>query len=81
MVGEAALPKLPPVPPPVRLAPFGCEERLILDISQAGGRRLTPMGREMSTKEQVEDVQIHCPLMGSQKGVEQLEGTGEKRAL
>ena len=33
------------------------------------------MGRESSLKVQVSDVQIQSPLMGSQNGVEQLEGT------
>lgn len=33
------------------------------------------MGRESSTNAQVLDVQMHCPPIGSQKGVEQLPGT------
>jgi len=32
---------------------------------------LGPIGLESSTNEQFEAVQIHCPLMGSQNGVEQ----------
>ena len=37
---------------------------------------LGPIGREVSVKAQVEDVQMHSPLIGSQNGVEQFEGTG-----
>jgi hypothetical protein len=33
------------------------------------------MGRELSVKAQVEDVQMQLPLIGSQKGVEQFDGT------
>ena len=36
---------------------------------------LGPIGREVSVKAQVEDVQMHSPLIGSQNGVEQFEGT------
>ena len=35
----------------------------------------TPMGRELSTNAHVDDVQIHFPAIGSQKGVEQFAGT------
>ena len=40
---------------------------------------LGPIGREVSVKAQVSDVQMHAPLTGSQKGVEQFEGS-RKRA-
>lgn len=33
------------------------------------------MGRELSVNAQVDAVQIQFPAMGSQKGVEQLDGT------
>lgn len=63
----------PPVPPPVRFAPFGCPAQLghITRIT----KRLTPMGLEPSVNEQVSDVQRHSPLIGSQKGVEHFVGT------
>lgn len=46
----------PPVPPPVKLAPFG------------------PIGRELSVNWHVDDVHMQFPAIGSQNGVEQLEG-------
>jgi hypothetical protein len=36
------------------------------------------MGRELSVKVQLPDVHRHFPPIGSQNGVEQLAGTGEK---
>ena len=36
---------------------------------------LGPIGRDVSVNAQVEDVQMHSPLIGSQNGVEQLAGT------
>ena len=44
---------------------------------------LGPIAREVSVKAQVEDVQMHSPLIGSQKGVEQFAGTvrGEKTSV
>ena len=63
-----------PVPPPVKFAPLGW--RIILsDCVYATTNVLTPIARELSVKAQVEDVQIHSPLIGSQNGVEQLAGT------
>jgi hypothetical protein len=73
----------PPVPPPVRFAPFGyiiskssvSNHQCDLGDEMGRGRKRTPMVRELSAKAQVEDVQRHFPAIGSQKGVEQLVGT------
>ena len=37
-----------------------------------------PIGRDVSVKAHVSDVQMHSPLIGSQKGVEQLDATGDQ---
>jgi len=50
----------PPVPPPVRFAPFG------------------PIGRELSVNAHELSVHRHCPLIGSQNGVEQFAGKRER---
>ena len=40
---------------------------------------LGPIGRDVSVKAHVSDVQMHSPLIGSQKGVEQFDATGRGR--
>jgi len=71
----------PPVPPPVKLAPFGYGIGVnnISRCQKIGGEReresRTPIGRELSVNWHVDDVHMQFPAIGSQNGVEQLEGT------
>lgn len=55
------------------------EMRSVPDEIQTSTRR-TPIGRELSTNTQSSEVHRHAPAMGSQKGVEQLAGTGSGTA-
>ena len=70
--------KLPPVPPPVKLAPSGCVREIEKTVSLMALRALTPMGRDLSLKAQLSDVHRHFPSIGSQNGVEQLAGTRQE---
>ena len=70
--------KLPPIPPPVRLAPLGYVRDDEKTASVMVLRVLTPMGRESSAKAQSSAVHRHFPATGSQNGVEQLAGTGQE---
>lgn len=77
-LGRESSEKLPPVPPPVRLAPLGCDREIEKTVPVMALRVLTPMGRESSLKAQLSDVHRHFPAIGSQNGVEQLAGTGQE---
>jgi hypothetical protein len=74
-VGLALASAEPPVPPPVRFAPFGCSRQYTSPAKQRRRNGRTPIGRELSAKAQSEAVQRHFPATGSQKGVEQFVGT------
>ena len=52
------------------------ESKLGPNKLQTTTNRRTPIGRELSTNAQSSDAQIQMPATGSQKGVEQLAGTG-----
>lgn len=70
--------KFPPVPPPVRLAPLGCDRDNEKTVPAMALEVLTPIGRESSAKAQLSDVHRHFPAIGSQNGVEQLAGTRQE---
>ena len=64
----------------------GAASSVVLSWSPVRFAPLGPIGREVSVNAHVEDVQMHSPLIGSQKGVEQLDATegrknGQKQCM